>query len=200
MKKAISAKKSLRQQEIVRAVRTIITEKGMESLTVRTIADKLGVTDGSLYRHFKSKHDILFLLIQEIGQTLLQAVDGSIPQGKDPVEKLERIFFTHLSYAQQRKGISFIVIMETINLKDRRLQRQMWGVIDQYLERIRGILKEGVRLGKFKSNLDIVTASVAFFGMIQSLVTIWSLSNYKVLLSTERLKQAFSIFKNGIER
>ena len=189
---------SVRQQEIIDAARKIISSKGIENLTVREIAKELKITDGALYRHFRSKKEIISLLIDNIELTLLADIDKAAKKSSDPLQKLKEIFLFHLSYAEQRKGITFIIINETLSLNDKRLQEKMFNVINRYLSTIEKILLEGKALGKFRKELDIASASIAFFGMIQSMVTIWALSGFRYALRKDRLEERLNIYKKGI--
>ncbi|MGE0267037.1 MAG: TetR/AcrR family transcriptional regulator [Candidatus Omnitrophota bacterium] len=190
--------KTVRQQAIVDSARRIIIEKGMEHLTVREIAKDLKITDGALYRHFKSKTEILSLLIDDIETTLLSSIDKTASCSKEPLQKLEDIFLSHLSYAEQRKGVSFIVINKTLSVKDKILQKKMFAVLTKYLKMIKLILKEGIKTGGIRNSINLDCASIAFLGMIQSLVTIWSLSDYKYPLGKNRLGEMFGLYKKSI--
>ena len=172
----------------------------MEGLTVRAIAHKLNLTDGALYRHFKSKDDILAMLIDETEQTLLEMVGSAGQKSGDTFEKLENILFSHLSYAEQRKGVTFILIASTYNIKATRLREKMWNVIEKYLDTIRAILKQGVRDGALRKELDIEAAGTLFFGMGQSMVTFWALSGYQYSIHVRRLRTMFDLYANGIKQ
>lgn len=194
----MSTQATLRQQEIIDSARRIIIAKGMENMTVREIAKDLKITDGALYRHFRSKKEILSLLIDDIERTLLATIGEAASKSDEPLQRLENIFHSHLSYAEQRKGISFIVINKTLSIKDKTLQKKMFGVISQYLKTIKAILKEGIDTGKFRKSVNLDSASINFFGMVQSMVTIWSLSGYRYALRNDRLIEMFNIYKVGI--
>ncbi|MFH0918970.1 MAG: TetR/AcrR family transcriptional regulator [Fibrobacterota bacterium] len=191
---------SIHQQAILQAAREIIVTEGMEALTVRAIADRLELTDGALYRHFKSKEDILAMLIDETEQTLLEMVRTAGQKSGDTFEKLENILYSHLSYAEQRKGVTFILIASTYNIKATRLREKMWYVIGRYLDTIRAVLNEGVRKGVLRKDLDVEAASTIFFGLIQSMVTFWALSGYQYSIHVRRLRTMFDIYANGIKQ
>ena len=64
------------QSRIIDSARRIIFSKGIESLTTREIAKDLQLTNGSLYRHFKNKKEIISILIDDIEETLLDNDQG----------------------------------------------------------------------------------------------------------------------------
>lgn len=189
---------STRQHEIAESARQIIVTQGIERLTIRELAKDLKLTDGALYRHFKSKKEIISLLIEDIENTLLSTIENAAKEANKPQDKLKNIFLSHLSYAEQRKGVSFIVINVTLSLKDKTLQNKMFIIIEKYLKKIEDILIDGVLSGKFRKNIDTASASVAFFGMVQSLVTMWALSGYKYSLRKKHIENIFDIYIKGI--
>lgn len=198
MNRKLTREKTLRQQEIVGSARKIVSSRGIGNLTVREIAKELKITDGALYRHFRSKKEIVSLLIDDIEETLLTIIEEAARKSEDPLQKLEDIYLSHLSYAEQRKGISFIIINETLSIRDKSLQRKMFGVINKYLKTIKAILLEGIRLGKFRKEMDLTSASIAFFGIVQSMVTFWALSGFRQSLRKNRINEMLKIYKRGI--
>lgn len=191
-------KQTDKQTKIVECARKIISAKGIERLTIHELAQGLGVTDGALYRHFRSKKEIISLLINDIERTLLDTIKQAADSTGDPKQKLCNILSSHLSYAEQRKGVSFIIINETLSINDRALRRKMFGVIHKYLNTIKGILAEGVKQGSFRKELELSSASIAFFGMVQSMVTLWALSGFKYSLNRNRIDELLNVFKKGV--
>ncbi len=91
MGKNANCRHSFMQQEIVESARRIISAKGIENLTIRQIARDPKLTDGALYRHFKSKKEIISLLIDDIEKTLLDTIDDAAKMSGEPCEKLKNI-------------------------------------------------------------------------------------------------------------
>jgi AcrR family transcriptional regulator len=198
MSVTVAPESTVRQKEIVDSAREIIISKGIENLTVREIAKDLKITDGALYRHFKSKHEIIGLLIDNIGETLLATIREAAGKRKDPMQRLEDIFLSHLYYSERMRGVGFIVINESLSIKDKKLQRKVFAVLNQYLKTIKAILVEGIEIGRFRKDLHPESASLVFFGTVQSMVTLWGLSGYRLALGKKRLDEAFKIYKSGI--
>jgi AcrR family transcriptional regulator len=191
-------KNTIRQQAIVDAARRIISTKGIENLTIRQIARDLRITDGALYRHFRSKNEIISLLIDEVEKTLLATIEEAAQKTQDPAQKLENIFLSHISYAEQRRGVTFIIINETLSIKDKSLQRRMFAVLGRYLKTIEAVLMEGVKSGKMRKGLNLSAASLAFFGAVQATVTLWALSGFRRPLGKSSMNEILSIYREGV--
>jgi len=70
-------RRTLSQAQVVSAALALLDEVGMDDLTMRRLAEKLGVKAASLYRHVRDKGELLVLLGDEIsGQIPLVRASG----------------------------------------------------------------------------------------------------------------------------
>ncbi|MFH0924598.1 MAG: TetR/AcrR family transcriptional regulator C-terminal domain-containing protein [bacterium] len=74
----------------------------------------------------------------------------------------------------------------------------MFDVLQGYLKKIKETLAEGVKSGEFKKDLDIDSASIAFFGLVQSMVTLWALGGFKDNLNRKNIEELFNIYEKGV--
>jgi AcrR family transcriptional regulator len=192
------AKTELRQQQIIEAAAKLIFKSGSEHLTVRRIADEVGITEGAIYRHFKSKKSILSFLLIHIEEILLRDIStekaSAVPVTLSTIEK---IIGNHFSAIDLRKGFSFQVIAEIISLGDRELNKQASQTIDKYISRLKDLLKGGVRDGAIRRDIDLDAAATLLFALIQGLVNIWALSDCSFRL-TEKYKSLWKIYRDDM--
>ena len=59
-----------RQIEIIEAAANRIDKHGIQDLTIKTLATDLNLSEAALYRHFKSKNDILHGILSFFIQTM----------------------------------------------------------------------------------------------------------------------------------
>ncbi len=171
----------LRRKEIIETLRKIIIKYGSEHVTVQRLAEEIGVSGAAIYRHFKSKREILLFLIDDIEDDLVGDM-GKSEFTQKPLELLRNISRDLLSSIEQRKGASFLVIAEIISLGDKRLNRRISEVLHCFLGRIKQLILEGIKAGEIKEYVDVDMAAIVFFGMLQGLVTIWSLGGFPPML------------------
>jgi AcrR family transcriptional regulator len=186
-----------RQKQIVEAARKIIATRGMEALTMRELAKEVGISDGNIYNHFPGKRDVLILLIKDIGETLMEAVDKAISEKPDPLDRLENVLKSHLSYVEQKRGVSLLVISETLHLADKELQRRVFEVVTGYISRIEELLTDGVKCGQVRQGIDPAVAALTFFALIHATVTLWALSNSSFSLA-RRNKLVWESYRAGV--
>jgi AcrR family transcriptional regulator len=188
----------VRRGQIADAARALTVKHGSEHITVRRIAKEIGVSEGALYKHFKSKHDILSLMVERIQEDLVADINEGAA-GQPPLGILDSALRTHISSMEQRKGISFQVIAEIISLGDKKLNRQVSEALDRYRARIRDLLAAGIEAKEVREEVDPEAAALLVACMIQGLVNSWSLSNYGFNLE-ERYELLWNILREALVR
>ena len=186
-----------RQSQIIEAARKIITTKGIQKLTVGNIAKEIGLSGPALYRHVRNKEEVMRLVLDDSGNGLAMIGSKSLRKSNSPLNNLREIFKLHLSYSEQRKGISFLVIDEVLRIEDRMLRNLANSIVKNYLVMIEKILKSAIESKQISSELDTWTASKLFFGMIQGSVTLWALHHSRFPLS-ERFEKMWNLYKKAI--
>jgi AcrR family transcriptional regulator len=189
---------SLRRKQIIDALRKLIIECGSENVTVRRIAKEIGVSQGAIYRHFKSKREILDFLVDYIEESLIGDIEKNDPRAKT-LETLENILKNHISAVEQKKGVSFLVVAEIISLGDKRLNRKIYDVLNNYISHIKDIIIGGIQSEEIKADIDPGMTATTFFGVIQGLVSLWALSNYTFTLE-EKYPGLWHFFSQSIQR
>ena len=187
---------TIRRQQIVDIIRNIISSKGIEYATISEIAKRIGTSKTAIYRHFKSKQDILSLLIDNIEETLMEALDKAIVTD-DPVQNLKNVLLAHLTYARERRGTSFIVIMGAMQFSDAFIRKKISQLIQKYLWKIEKILMSAIKLGLIKKDINPRISAIAFLGLIQSTVTVWSYKYFN-FMPQKIHAQLWNIYWQGI--
>jgi len=189
---------AIRKQQIIDAARKLIIKKGSEHLTVRAMAKEVGLTEAAIYRHFKSKREILSFLMNHIMDTMLHDVERTAIENSPSLETIDQVLRLHLSEIEQRKGMSFQIIAEIISLGDKKLNKDVYEKLNIYIDRIKHLLSEGVRSGSVKDDIDLGASALLLFGMIQGLANIWALSGYSFDLS-EKYESLWAVYRQAIK-
>ncbi len=188
--------KVIRQAQIVNAARKLIVKYGSEHVTARRIAKEIGISEGAIYRHFKSKREILSLLLDNIEKSLIADLDKGKAGDFTPLQRLENALRSHVCSVEQRKGIPFLVMAEIISLGDKKLNKQVTGTITRYTDQIKVLIHDGVQAGEIRQDIDQDAAATLLFGMIQGLVNVWALSGYSFDLE-QKYSAGWSVLRQG---
>jgi len=162
-----------RQHQIVGAARDLIASGGLDALTIRGLASKVGVTEAAIYRHVDSKEEVILLLIQEVEESLFHAISRATRSDRHALERLEHMLQLHVSYVELRQGISFIVIAEAAQFEEPKVRSAGRRLVEKYLSLVSEIITQGIERDEVSKSVFPDAAAMIFFGMIQSAVTRW---------------------------
>jgi AcrR family transcriptional regulator len=151
--------------DVVAAAAKVFRTKGYHAASVQDIADAVGILKGSLYHHVKSKEDLLYLIVKEpiarIYETMTEIVDSDVSAG----EKLRRAIVAHLEAFDEHYPHLFVYLREREEMK-RRFREQFKLSPKQYERCWQQILREGVKSGEFRPDLDVQVVSYGLLGML----------------------------------
>ena len=190
----------IRQKQIVNAAGRLIFKYGSEHLTVKRIAEEVGISDAAIYRHFKSKRSILSFLLNHIEKSLLRDISQEAAETEPmSLDNIERIIGNHFSQISMHKGFSFQIIAEIISLGDRKLNKQASQTIDKYISRLKELLTAGISDGAVRQDIDLDAAATFLFALIQGLVNIWALREGRFNL-LENYTALWRIYREAVGR
>lgn len=100
-RRAARGQGELLRDEILEATEQLLEELGdVEAVSIRAVADAVGVTPPSIYRHFADKTELVFAVCERQFHRMAQALTAAVSDLDDPIVQLE-----HLGRAYVRFGL-----------------------------------------------------------------------------------------------
>ena len=159
-----------RKLATVAAVLDLSREFGPEGITTQAIADRIGLTQGALFRHFPDKAAIWTAVIDWVQAQLGRIVDDAFAGGGAPLDVLERVFLAHVGFVASQPGVPRIVFHELQRPADSAFHERVRKMIGAYRQRLIALLVDAKSAGQLPPTLDEEAAAVLFIGTVQGLV------------------------------
>ena len=99
-----------RRQEIVRATLAILAEEGMHAWTTAALAERVGVSEATLFKHFDSKDDILSAALRHQAEELRSRVEAYRPEGSG-WERVLGLIREVMSYLEETEGGPLVILL-----------------------------------------------------------------------------------------
>jgi AcrR family transcriptional regulator len=142
---------------------------GYEAVSMRQIADRVGVQAGALYRYHGNKQQLLVDIMRDHMEQLLEAWDAEQRPGEESVAALDRFARFHIGYHIKRPDAVFISYMELRSLEGEGF-RDISRLRGKYEAILRDILWRGIEDGVF-AVADPHVAAMAILAMITGVNT-----------------------------
>lgn len=188
-----------RQSEIIRVAIELAAEKGVDSVTTQDMANAMSVTQGAIFKHFATKDDIWFGVINWIRERLMSVLDRATAGATDPLNAIERMFFAHIAFISKHPAIPRLLFSEMLHKKTGKLRVLIQTIISGYETRIATLLDAAKEQGLVSDDLDSKHAAVLYIGMIQGLVMQVTIFSEKRNLLDEAAK-TFPIYLLGVRK
>lgn len=175
----------IRKDEIVQAALAIVGERGVRALTTAAIAERAGMSEANIYRHFGGKDDIFMALGDFIGRAIMGKAATIAGGSRKPMEKLETIFRSHIALLSENPGIPRLVFSDDVHLSHRTLAATLAQRIGNYVETVTGVIAAGVAEGDLRSGISPRETALTMLGMIQITALRWTIANAAFDLKAE---------------
>ncbi|SEK67599.1 transcriptional regulator, TetR family [Roseateles sp. YR242] len=109
----ISAKAEQRVKDILRESRAVFAERGYERATTTEIAQRLGVSEGTVFTYFRGKRELCMRVIGDWYDEIIAAIESGLPRERPIRDQLEFVVHTHLRlFLIQGTGLCELVLSE----------------------------------------------------------------------------------------
>ena len=131
----------IRRAEIMDAAMLLFMEKGYANTTTQDIVDKVNISRGLLYYHFKNKEDILYCLVERYSEKLLRNIHVIVnDDDKTAIEKI-RAFIDATIISTDNVSAEGTELQKTVDLEENRymldkLSHKLIEKLTIYFERI----------------------------------------------------------------
>jgi AcrR family transcriptional regulator len=186
-----------RRAATVEAVVELAAEQNPSDITTTAIAQRMGLTQGALFRHFPTKDAILESVMDWVAERLLARVDKAAASAASPLAALEAVFMAHIDFVAEHPGVPRMLFGELQRPGDTLPKKMAQALIRRYGERLQHLLETGKTQGELYAQLDIEAASISFIGSIQGLV-MQSLLAGDVSRMRRDAVGVFAIYRRGI--
>ncbi len=168
-----------RREQIVQAVIELAAEDGGGQLSTQSIADRVGIAQPTVFRHFSTREKILQAVIEWIAHHLLGLV-GSIAAGSGTAaERLQQLITRQLEFISRHRGLPRLLFSERLHQDSSMLKASVGKVMDGWTRTVAGLIAEGGRDGSLRADLEAEETARLVLAMIQGLVMRWSISDFK---------------------
>lgn len=159
-----------RRQQIRDMALSLFVEQGYGNVSLRQLAEPLGISAGSLYHHLESKQTLLFELIHDHLQHLLDSATWEIGKANETATQLRAFIATHLYFHIRHKDLSLLSNLELRSL-EAALQAEIKNLLKQYRQCLAAILQQGMAVGLFVTQ-PVASAVQAVLAMLSG-VAFW---------------------------
>ena len=169
--------------KILQAVSTLLEDNSVK-ITTAKIAQKVGVSEAAIYKHYSSKSDIFDSLIAYIESHLLTPLNQAQAESTSTKNRLQYIYKTYMEFFEGHPGLGKIVLNQTSS-ETASLFESVKLINSKIRSQLSQICKFGQASGDLNSALSADEVAEAFYAITMNFALTQSLN----IQSVDRLER-----------
>lgn len=170
------ASRKLKEKEdkralILDAARQIFLEKGYGQTSIRSIAEQIEHSPGTIYLYFKDK-DELFHALHEEGFAIMLKKMEPLQHVSDPMERLMALGRVYLEFAKQNRDFYDLMFVMSSPMKHEKQDQEKWEMGNRTLEALKSIIRECQQRGHFQGK-DVDYLSFIIWSGVHGMATLY---------------------------
>lgn len=154
-------KRTNTKKKILKKATDLFYEHGFVKASIRDIVRAVGVTNSTVYIHFRNKDEILYSIIEDIGSTLMEELQEVANNHPDPIVCLREMIFKQVCLIKEKRKEIKIYIEEQYQLPTplrKKALAQQRQIFDIYYNKIGELKEKG-----FTNELDQTVVTFCIF-------------------------------------
>lgn len=187
-----------RKAQIVRSAVGLMSSGGLAGATTARIAADVGVSEPALYRHFKSKQEILLAAMDDISTRLVLHTINAAGQETQVIPQLRVMSAAFYDFVMSHPEETRVLFEVGSAAGDEEMRQALRDRFAQLLEVVQGVLELGVRKGALRKDLDVTIATweIVSLGLTLYVASMLGfedvLTKDKALAAVERLLESMA--------
>ena len=184
---------SKRQLEIIEAAGKILTEKGINGLTTKKVAQEMNFSESALYRHFSNKEEIIVCMLNYLALNMDQ---HSIElENKNPIEQLKNFFQNQFRFFESQPYFVIAVFSEGLLEESEKINHAIKSLMNKRMQLLKPIIQIGQEKRAITNDLDSDELIHILMGSVRLFMLKWRMSKFEFDIQTEGNKMLTSILK-----
>jgi AcrR family transcriptional regulator len=187
-----------RQLEIIEAAGKILTASGVSGLTIKNLAKEMQFSESAIYRHFKSKEEIIIAMLNYLADNIdkrLSNLDNSLT----PDEKFKALFAEQFRFFKLNPHFVVAVFSDGLMEQSQVINEALLKLMNVKIKQLMPIIMEGQQKGAFTNTITTDELMHIIMGTFKLQMFKWRIANFEfdIKRSGENMVQSIlTLIKN----
>ena len=155
----------IRQEQIKQAVLDIIHTDGLKNLSTRNLAKKIGLSEGSIFRHFATKQDIILAIFSDVDRDFIGSLRVIANSSESPEKRLFKLLCKTVTYLVDNKGVTMLLLSEASHNNDTGLKTRLLHIFNSQKKLVSKIILDGISVGLWDESLHVENIAMLYMGI-----------------------------------
>jgi len=155
----------VRREEIKLAVLQIIRNEGIKSVSTKNLAKYTGLSEGAIFRHFKSKREIMLSIIDDVDKDMIDYLQEISLENISAKKRLYKAICKAITYLTKNNGITILLFTEASQANDSEMIKILNNLFNSQIQVISKIIKDGIDEGIWNKDISVEDVATLYMGI-----------------------------------
>lgn len=189
-----------RKDQLIITTIEIIDELGIQGLSTREIAKRQHVSEATLFRHYKSKNDLLLAVLDSFSKFDDDIFESTRFKNIGSIEAILYFIGAYTEYYEGYPAITAIIQLIDVFRYEPDLVEKVTHIVNQRFNFLKQIIEEAQRTGELRSEASSESLSLILTGIVRETCLRWRIKGKSFRLKEQTLtsvEMVLNAFRNS---
>ncbi len=168
-----------RQLEIIQAAGKILSISGVHGLTIKNLAKEMKFSESAIYRHFRSKEQILVSMLEYVASQMEQRYSNAVDNDKSTEENFKSLFENQFAFFNEHPYFAVAIFSDGLLAESEKINHTILKIMAVKMKYLMPIIMEGQQNGIFTN--EITTEEIVHIVMAALRLQMfkWRMANFE---------------------
>ncbi|CQR74239.1 Fatty acid metabolism regulator protein [Sporomusa ovata DSM 2662] len=176
-----------RKENVILTAIEIIDDLGIQGLSTREIAKRQGISEGTLFRHFKSKSDIVLDVLDYFSKYDSDIFQSVKLKGLKMKEAIVFLVDSYVTYYENYPAITAVTQIYGVLLSEPDFADKIKSILCSRKNFLKDVIEEGKKAGEINPQVDSGIVADIIIGTLGNICLEWRLNGRNFSLRSKTL-------------
>ncbi|EHQ89992.1 TetR/AcrR family transcriptional regulator [Desulfosporosinus youngiae] len=184
-----------RKDRLVITTIEIIDQLGIQGLSTREIARRQGVSEATLFRHFKSKNQLLLVVLEDFSKFDIDIYQSIKLKELRPKESITYLIRAYAEYYESYPAITSIMQVFDVLRHESELTDRVKSILNDRSSFMKQLIEEAQKAGEISPDMDSKNLADVIWGLCREICLTWRLNGQSYSLKERTLSTLEMVLK-----
>lgn len=176
----------------------VISEHGLQGLTTREVAKRQGISESTIFKHYKSKNELILAVLEYFAQYDQAIIESLGLKNFKPLEAITYFVEAYVTYYENYPEITAITLSYEGLRCEAELSDMVYRIFTNRVNTIQSLIEKAIFQKEIPKEVDPESLTDLIIGLERVVIQRWRFENFNFSLkehTLSALKMLLDVFK-----
>ncbi|MDR3601714.1 MAG: TetR/AcrR family transcriptional regulator [Desulfosporosinus sp.] len=174
------------KESLILSTIEVISEQGLQRLTTREVAKRQGISESTIFKHYKTKNELILAVLEYFSQYDQAIIESLALKEVSPIEAIIYFVEAYVTYYENYPEITAIILSYEGLIHEVELSEVVKRILVKRANTIQSLIEDAKHQNRIPKDVDTESLADLIIGLERVVIQRWRL-NYNFSLKEQTL-------------